>query len=296
MLVCFYSNAQETIFNENFGDGGPGTQAGLRSITTYYAGTAPNTFQSPYPIVYSGEAQIATPLTTMVTNFSISNGSSTVATLTSSNHTNSSGLGFATMMYQTNGFIIENINTLNRTNIILSFGLRVGKNQNSYTNYLKLEQSLDGVTWTPINFLAPPQNQWALITCTTNLLSNQFLKIRFKQEISTTDTQGFGTTSIDDIKITAPPLLNINNNNLYSFNIYPNPAIDNIVIDLGNATTVSKLSYKIINTLGQEVIKGKIASQQTIINLNDINGKGMYFVKIYDASNNVVETKKLIVK
>ena len=81
-----------------------------------------------------------------------------------------------------------------------------------------------------------------------------------------------------------------------SFNIYPNPAIDNVVIDLGNLTIVSNWSYKITNTLGQEVIKGKISSQQTTINLNDIKSKGMYFVKIYDASNNVVETKKLIIK
>ena len=79
------------------------------------------------------------------------------------------------------------------------------------------------------------------------------------------------------------------------FSIYPNPAIDNFVIDLGNLTTVSNWSYKITNTLGQEVIKGKIASQQTTINLNEIKSKGMYFVKIYDASSNVLETKKLII-
>ena len=80
-----------------------------------------------------------------------------------------------------------------------------------------------------------------------------------------------------------------------SFNIYPNPAIDNVVIDLGNLTIVSNWSYKITNTLGQEVIKGKIASQQTTINLNEIKSKGMYFVKIYDALSNVLETKKLII-
>ena len=83
------------------------------------------------------------------------------------------------------------------------------------------------------------------------------------------------------------------NNN--SFNIYPNPAKEQITIDLGNNSNIVGWDYKIVNTLGQEVIKGKIASQQTTINLNDIKSKGIYFVKIYDAANNVVDTKKLII-
>ncbi len=91
------------------------------------------------------------------------------------------------------------------------------------------------------------------------------------------------------------PLNNQSFNNS-TLRIYPNPAKEQITIDLGNTTNVNGWSYKITNTLGQEVIKGKIASQQTTINLNEIESKGMYFVKIYDAANNVVETKKLIVK
>jgi hypothetical protein len=47
--------------------------------------------------------------------------------------------------------------------------------------------------------------------------------------------------------------------------------------------------------LGQEVITGVITSQQSIVPLDSLSGKGMYFVKIYDASNNLQETKKIIV-
>jgi uncharacterized protein (TIGR02145 family) len=88
------------------------------------------------------------------------------------------------------------------------------------------------------------------------------------------------------------------NNNTFiggSFRIYPNPAKEKITIDLGNQTNNSGWSYKIVNMLGQEVITGVITSQQSIVPLDSLSGKGMYFVKIYDASNNLQETKKIIV-
>jgi hypothetical protein len=273
-------NTQETIFNENFGDGGPGAQAALRTITTYYAGTATDTFQSAYPIVYSGEAVIGTLYTATVENYNLAGNQVTGANLTTSNYLNSTGTGFAVMTNRTNEFKIENINTSNRANIILSFGLRVGKNQNSYTNYLKLEQSIDGVTWTPISFLAPPPNQWAYITCTTKLLSNEFLKLRFTQEISTYDTQGWGTTSIDDIKITGmSSSLNIGNYNIGSFKIYPNPVSNVITIDCGNINNIANQAYTITDALGKIVLKGKLNDGETAINVEHLS-KGIYCIKI----------------
>jgi hypothetical protein len=274
------TNTQETIFNENFGDGGPGAQAALRTITTYYAGTATDTFQSAYPIVYSGEAVIGTLYTATVENYNLAGNQVTGANLTTSNCLNSTGTGFAVMTNRTNEFKIENINTSNRANIILSFGLRVGKNQNSYTNYLKLEQSIDGVTWTPISFLAPPPNQWAYITCTTKLLSNEFLKLRFTQEISTYDTQGWGTTSIDDIKITGmSSSLNIGNYNIGSFKIYPNPVSNVITIDCGNINNIANQAYTITDALGKIVLKGKLNDGETAINVEHLS-KGIYCIKI----------------
>jgi uncharacterized protein (TIGR02145 family) len=80
-----------------------------------------------------------------------------------------------------------------------------------------------------------------------------------------------------------------------SFRIYPNPAKEKITIDIGNQTNNSGWSYKIVNMLGQEVITGIITSQQSIVPLDSLSGKGIYFVKIYDDANNLQETKKIIV-
>ncbi len=78
--------------------------------------------------------------------------------------------------------------------------------------------------------------------------------------------------------------------------IYPNPANDHITIDCGNLANVTGYKIKIFNELGQEVFNGAMNQQQYSVPLNTWTGKGMYLVKIYDASNNVVNTKKIILQ
>ena len=78
--------------------------------------------------------------------------------------------------------------------------------------------------------------------------------------------------------------------------IYPNPANDHITIDCGNIANVSGWTIKIINTLGQEVFNGAMNTQQYVVPLNTWSGQGIYFVKIYDSSNNLMNTKKIILQ
>jgi len=97
----------------------------------------------------------------------------------------------------------------------------------------------------------------------------------------------------------------INSGTLSSFNppvyqstvtIYPNPANDQITIDCGNLANVSGWSIKIVNAIGQEVFSGAMNTPQYVVPLNSWSGQGMYFVKIYDAANNLVNTKKIILQ
>ena len=78
--------------------------------------------------------------------------------------------------------------------------------------------------------------------------------------------------------------------------IYPNPANDHITIDCGNLANVSGWTIKVVNTLGQEVFSGAMNTQQYVVPLNSWSGQGVYFVKIYDASNNLMNTKKIILQ
>jgi hypothetical protein len=78
--------------------------------------------------------------------------------------------------------------------------------------------------------------------------------------------------------------------------IYPNPANDHITIDCGNLANVSGWTIKIVNALGQEVFSGAMNTQQYVVPLNSWSGQGVYFVKIYDDSNNLMNTKKIILQ
>jgi len=79
-------------------------------------------------------------------------------------------------------------------------------------------------------------------------------------------------------------------------NIYPNPANDQITIDCGNLDNVEGWNIKITNTLGQEVFNKPMDTQQYVIPLNTWTGQGMYFVKIINAQNEVVNIKKIVLQ
>ena len=79
-----------------------------------------------------------------------------------------------------------------------------------------------------------------------------------------------------------------------SVSIYPNPANDQITIDCGNLANVSGWSIKITNMQGQEVFSQPMNTQQYVLPLNTWSGQGMYFVKIINAQNEVVNIKKII--
>jgi hypothetical protein len=79
-------------------------------------------------------------------------------------------------------------------------------------------------------------------------------------------------------------------------NIYPNPANDQITIDCGNLANVVGWNIKITNMLGQEVFNQPMNTQQYVVPLNTWTGQGMYFVKIINAQNEVVNIKKIILQ
>jgi hypothetical protein len=78
-----------------------------------------------------------------------------------------------------------------------------------------------------------------------------------------------------------------------SITIYPNPANDHITIDCGTLSSVTGYQIKISNLLGQEVFSTTLNQQQYSIPLNSWTGRGIYLVKVYDANNNLLTTRKI---
>ncbi|MFZ4435559.1 MAG: LamG-like jellyroll fold domain-containing protein [Flavobacterium psychrophilum] len=79
-------------------------------------------------------------------------------------------------------------------------------------------------------------------------------------------------------------------------NIFPNPANNQITIDCGNLANVVGWNIKITNALGQEVFATPMNTQQYVVPLNSWSGQGMYFVKILNTQNEVVNIKKIILQ
>ena len=110
-----------------------------------------------------------------------------------------------------------------------------------------------------------------------------------------TKPEGYSVRLLNDTLFSDSPT-NIETIEGKTMNIYPNPATDYVVFDLGNFTTSGNWNYTIKNTIGQEIKKGEISSQQTMIYLNDIKGKGLFLVHIYDALDQLVFVKKVQLK
>ncbi|MDD2798227.1 MAG: T9SS type A sorting domain-containing protein [Bacteroidales bacterium] len=78
--------------------------------------------------------------------------------------------------------------------------------------------------------------------------------------------------------------------------IYPNPAKDHVVLDMGNNTLVSGSSVRISNSLGQTVYNSQINSQIMNINLESWTGKGVYVFELLDNSNSTIAKKIILIK
>jgi hypothetical protein len=78
--------------------------------------------------------------------------------------------------------------------------------------------------------------------------------------------------------------------------VYPNPTKDYITVNYGNLALMNGCKLNINNSMGQVVYTTSITEQYSTINLSNLGGIGMYFVNILDKLNNLIESKKLILK
>ncbi len=76
--------------------------------------------------------------------------------------------------------------------------------------------------------------------------------------------------------------------------VYPNPAKDILTIVVNKPS--STYSIKFFDTQGSEVYSQLINTSLLQINLNNLTTKGLYLIKVLDNTNNVLETKKLILE
>lgn len=126
------------------------------------------------------------------------------------------------------------------------------------------------------------------------VINNSLLDIDGKLLIGG-DFTSYNTTGRNRIaRLNAANALSINETEINSFAIYPNPTKDKFTIDFGNELN-SNYTIKINNMLGQEVYTNFIDKPQFEVT-KTWQGQGIYFVKIYNENKNLVGTKKIILQ
>lgn len=260
LLLTAFVFAQTTIYSESFG-----TPASTTLLTAYTG------YQNSSPITYSGTADVRT------SSPSDYAGASASGCVFLGAFTTASGTPAKTL-------IISGINTLNFTNLTLSFGHQKGTNAGS--NELKVEVSSDGSNWTPLTYTRPTgsgTSTWLMITAAGTIPATSTLSIRFTNPLDS--NVGF---RVDDVKLTGIQTLAVNNSKKEKFNIYPT-VVSNGIICVTSASNQTK-KVTIYDSSARLVISRGTDKE---INVSQL-AKGTYVINVEE--NGVVESKKFIVK
>ena len=137
----------------------------------------------------------------------------------------------------------------------------------------------------------------------SNELNSYYITNSATRELGVSQSiANFTTTTSDHLPVSAKFQFSTLDNHQFDLpqnikiSIYPNPASDHITINCDNLASVTDWSVKITNMLGQEILSQPMNTTQCIVNLNSSASRGLYFVKIINAQNEVVNIKKIILQ
>ena len=86
---------------------------------------------------------------------------------------------------------------------------------------------------------------------------------------------------------------NITNNNIQ---VYPNPTNDKITVHFIDTINIDGYEVEIFNSIGQKISSNTVNQHDFEISLSNVNAKGIYYMKIFDKFQNIIQTKKIILQ
>ncbi len=103
--------------------------------------------------------------------------------------------------------------------------------------------------------------------------------------------------TVTDTLIINVTLTDIDLNDVYSkIKIYPNPTHDIVFIDVSDHANLTNYKIKIINTLSETIFISAIDQQIFEISINQFGAKGLYFIQLFDESDNILDIRKIILQ
>jgi len=109
--------------------------------------------------------------------------------------------------------------------------------------------------------------------------------------ITVVDSISVTDTLIIDIALSLPPNIITN-----SIKVYPNPTNDIVFINTGEFNIMPEYSIKIINNLGSVIFENLVNQQEFQIDINTFGATGLYYIQIFNDQNQLIDTRKIILK
>lgn len=168
----------------------------------------------------------------------------------------------------------------------LGFGLAKRANFGADANVrgLVVEYSIDGGDWMLADtaVIANPLDLGVWTWVVMNFEgTGDVLDIRF--------TSTGNQMILDDITVYGSPVEKVGVNTAKNeFSVYPNPATNNIAVNLGSRQSAA---YEIVSISGATMLKGELASNNNRIDITDLK-KGVYFLSVLSEGKR--ETTKLV--
>lgn len=263
LLLLSKLSFSQTVFSENFDNIGYGTP-----------------YQNVYPVTYSGDYFLQSSSTgdgwnhvnQMPADYPAATGGNYIRLITYGAESNN--------QYIT----INNINTLNLNS--LKFAMRKGIADTSgvlpSSVNLIVEQSIDGVNYTQINYIQPPKNLWVMAITITNIISSSNLSLRFRLVPNSPMTNDTYNILLDDISLSYTNL-STSENTLTKLNLYPNPTTGSLYL-----STNTDKNIKIYDMIGNLVVDKDVTNFLDTSNLST----GVYLCEIKEGDNKLA--KKIV--
>jgi len=106
---------------------------------------------------------------------------------------------------------------------------------------------------------------------------------------------------VDSISVTDTLRIEVNlgipqPNTFNTIKVYPNPTRNIIHIKTGNYLSMENYSIRIINNLGAVVFWNLCNQQEFTIDIGEFGAKGLFYLQIINAGNQVIDTRKILLE
>jgi hypothetical protein len=120
--------------------------------------------------------------------------------------------------------------------------------------------------------------------------------LRYEYPCVNTITVYDHVTVTDELRIDVSIPLSLNNKTTNTIRITPNPTKDKIIINTGDYSTISTYRIIIYDANSRIVFESLANQQEFTIDLSTFGSKGIYIVNILNASNGIVDTRKIVLQ